>query len=309
MVPAPIADPPEPAATAGRCIVCDGGVWAPRFEILLECRACGFVRAAEDISPEAVREIYGRSYFFGDEYADYLGETRSHLKNFARRWQMMQQAGGRPQSVFEIGSAYGLWLRLVTEHGVRAAGVDVNEEAVSHAREVLEQEASSADFLDLEITPGEFQTFVMWDTIEHLVRPDLFVARIADLLPAGGWLYVTTGDVGSRNARRRGRNWRMIHPPTHLQYFSRDTLSRFLERYGFEVRQARSLPVFRSLGGTLANLEVLGQGIVRRLAGGMRALLPEALAGPLGLWVDLGDILFVAAQKSGPAPALEEPPR
>ncbi len=303
---APLADRNDPAAVAGRCIVCDGATWAPRFEILLECHTCGFVRAAEDLPPEAVRKLYGRSYFLGDEYADYLGEKRTHLKNFARRWEMMQDIGGRPVSVFEIGSAYGLWLHFLAQHGVRAAGVDVNEEAVTHAREVLGQEASSDDFLDLEMAPGEFQTFVMWDTVEHLIRPDLFVARIADLLPAGGWLYLTTGDLGSRNARRRGRHWRMIHPPTHLQYFSRETLGRLLERHGFEVRRTRSLPVFRSLGGTLANLEVLGHGIVKRLAGAFRALLPEALTGPIGLWVDLGDIVFVAAQKPVHADAAAE---
>ena len=60
----------------------------------------------------------------------------------------------------------------------------------------------------------------MWDTIEHLKRPDLFVQKAAADLRPGGLIALTTGDIGSLNARLRGARWRMIHPPTHLHYFS-----------------------------------------------------------------------------------------
>ena len=56
----------------------------------------------------------------------------------------------------------------------------------------------------------------LWDTIEHLAEPEAYLEKIAKSLPVGGWLFLTTGDIGSPMARARGSRWRMIHPPTHL---------------------------------------------------------------------------------------------
>jgi len=48
-------------------------------------------------------------------------------------------------------------------------------------------------------------------------------------------LAVTTNDVDSRVARLRGEKWRQIHPPTHLFYFSPDTLARAARQAGLQT--------------------------------------------------------------------------
>jgi hypothetical protein len=68
-----------------------------------------------------------------------------------------------------------------------------------------------------------------------LKRPDLFIAKAARDLKRGGLIALTTGDIGSLNARLRGRRWRMVHPPTHMHYFSVATVSKLLERQGFDI--------------------------------------------------------------------------
>jgi hypothetical protein len=91
----------------------------------------------------------------------------------------------------------------------------------------------------------------------------------------------------------------MIHPPTHLQYFSRDSIARFLSRHGFRVVHAASEPVCRSLHGTLAGLARFGRGPVRSAAGIAAAVLPAALTRRLRFTVDLGDIMLVCARREG----------
>jgi hypothetical protein len=138
----------------------------------------------------------------------------------------------------------------------------------------------------------------MWDTVEHLAHPEAYVERVYDLLPPGGWLFLSTGDVGSWLARWRGQHWRLIHPPTHLQYFSRSTMARFRERHGFEVRAVHSLSICRTVSEIIGRLNSLGRGISRHAAGLLAGRLPGWL-GNAGLWLDLGDIMFVAAQRRG----------
>ena len=286
-------------AAAPSCIVCGGERWDPKHGVLLECAGCGFVKADLEIDESGLRELYGEGYFEGEEYGDYLADRDAHRKNFARRFAAMRRLAGHLSSVFEIGCAHGLWLEYLSSHGVTNAGIDVSESAVAYARGQLGQRAWAGEFLDLDIQPGSYQAFVMWDTIEHLVHPEKYIERIASLLPDRGWLFFTTGDIGSRVARRRGARWRMIHPPTHLQYFSRKTARQFLAGRGFEVLAAESMPVFRGLEGTLANLRALGRRPLSRLANAVARIVPRWVQRRAGLWVDLGDIIFVAARKTG----------
>jgi SAM-dependent methyltransferase len=279
------------------CIVCGAGSWITLYRGLVRCQACEFVRAADLPSAEALADLYGADYFQGDEYVDYLGDREVHRFNFRRRLERITAVAGRLESVYEIGCAYGLWLQLVVERGIRAAGIDISAAAVRHAREALKLDASAGAFEEAPIAPGAFQAYCMWDTLEHLAHPERLVARIAELLPAGGWFFATTGDIGSSTARRQGQDWRMIHPPTHLQYFSRATVSRFLARHGLHTAHVESEPMARSLHGTLGGLRLFGRGPLRAAARLASAIVPDAVARRVRFTLDLGDIMLVCARK------------
>ena len=282
--------------TSQPCIACGAERWAAHYRELVRCDACGFVRAADLPSAEALAALYGAAYFEGEEYADYLGDRDVHRFNFRRRLGRITSVAGRIASLYEIGCAYGMWLELAAQHGIRAAGIDISASAVQHAREVLKQEASAGAFEDACLAPAAFQSFCMWDTLEHLAHPDEMVAKIARLLPSGGWFFATTGDIGSATARRQGPQWRMIHPPTHLQYFSRESVARFLERHGLRTQHIESEPMCRSLYGTLAGLRRFGHGAVR-VAAQLATAVPATLTRRVRFTLDLGDIMLVCARK------------
>lgn len=292
----PHSQGPAPAGSPA-CISCGHGRWEPLFACLQQCARCGFVRADLELGPDEIAALYGEKYFRGDEYGDYLAESDVHRRNFVRRVDEITAVAGRLESVFEVGCAYGLFLDCLAARGIRCAGSDVCEAAVDYARRELCQQAASGDFLAMPIAPGEYHAFCMWDTIEHLMRPEQFVQRIYDLLPSGGWFFATTGDIGSRLARRRGRHWRMIHPPTHLQYFSAATMRQFLARFGFEVQSIRSVAYYRNLRSILTNMQVLSRGPLRLAARIGGRVIPEKIQRRAGISLDLGDIMLVCARK------------
>jgi SAM-dependent methyltransferase len=265
---------------------------------LIRCSGCGFVRAAELPAPEELARLYGPGYFQGEEYADYLGDEPAHAQNFRLRFDRITAVAGAIESTFEIGCAYGLWLRTAAGRGVRAAGIDISPDAVHHAADALGLDARLGAFEDAPLRAGEFQTFCMWDTIEHLPTPEAYVEKLSSLLPAGGWFFLTTGDIGSPLAERQRDRWRMIHPPTHLQYFSRETMRRFLARHRLEVAHVESTSVCRSLHGTLEGLKLFGSPAMRTAAGFASSLLPRAITTRLRFSIDLGDIMLVCARKT-----------
>ncbi|HVS38658.1 MAG TPA: class I SAM-dependent methyltransferase [Gemmataceae bacterium] len=295
---APQGPGPGAANDDAPCICCGGDVWAPHFRVLRRCGDCGFIRADLHLTEDDVRALYQADYFRGREYGDYVAARDVHEKNFAARFRDIKRLAPGLRSLFEVGCAYGFWLAYASAQGLPCAGADVCVEGTAYAREVLGQDAVAGDFLTMDIPEGAYDAVCLWDTIEHLAHPEAFVARARRILSPGGWLFVTTGDIGSAAARRRGPRWRMIHPPTHLQYFSRDTLGRLLTRHGFTVASVQSVPVYRSIGEVLGRLAALGRGLTRRVAGVMAAATPSFLQ-RMGFWLDLGDILFMAGRKDG----------
>ncbi len=126
------------------------------------------------------------------------------------------------------------FLDVMRDHVAWAEGIDISVDAVAYAANTMNVRATVGDYLTY--TSAERPDVIaMWDTVEHLRHPDRFIAKAARDLPVGGHLALTTGDMGSLNARWRGRRWRMIHSPTHLHYFSAQTMTRLLHRNGFDV--------------------------------------------------------------------------
>jgi SAM-dependent methyltransferase len=279
--------PSRPDVT--RCVTCGGTGSRPSHSGLLrQCNNCRHVFA--EVDPAALPSLYGRGYFEGGEYRDYLADRDALRQNFAARLRTLERFL-LPQHtrLLEVGCAYGVFLDLAQQHFARARGIDISETAVASAR-ARGLDAIVADLPALA-ADEHFDVICAWDTIEHLARPDYYVESAARLLTGGGLVALTTGDIGSLNARWRGARWRLIHPPTHVHYFSVATLTRLLDRFGLDVVHVEHPAVHRSIGNMLHNL-----------SGGSRllSLLAEPLVRLVGksmVTLNLRDVMFVIARK------------
>jgi SAM-dependent methyltransferase len=299
---------------AGRpcaCLVCDGTLRpARRLAPLLECSQCSFVTAGLELSETDHRRIYGHDYFHGAEYADYIAEADSLKLNFNRRLDTLGRfvVHAHSKSLFEIGCAYGFFLETASTRFQCAAGIDISAEAVAYGRNTLGVDARVGDYIEHHLATRP-DVVCLWDTIEHLRAPDEYIAKVGRDIAPGGILAITTGDIGSLNARLRGPRWRLIHPPTHLHYFSADTLRRLLERNGFEVIHVEHPGQARTLRSILYITLVLRgrrNNLYRRM---------ERLPGlDLGVTLNFFDIMYVVArhrrvpgQRKGSPPQPRQP--
>lgn len=285
-----------PAVSAGVvCPVCSHDSFDDLSKSLVQCRECGFVLADVPRDAESLLKLYGVGYFEGDEYADYLGDKKVYQKNLDRWLRIVRRytPGG---SLVEVGSAYGFFLELAQEH-FDAFGYDVSEEAVRYANDVIGVHTRSHDFLsDDSLATGSVDAVAMWDLIEHVAKPDRFIERSAEVLRPGGHLFLTTGDIDSWLPRRQGLGWRLIHPPTHLSYFSAKTMTRLLNRKGFDVETISHPGYWRSIHQILYGLFVFGR--TGRPPAAYR-ILDLLLPGRVGIYLNTFDIMYVVARKRG----------
>jgi len=243
---------------------------------------------------EEIAALYTNGYFQGEEYSDYAGDKTTIQKNFRRRLDRLLRYVQAPEtkSLYEIGAAHGFFLDVARHRFARVEGTDISEAAAQFARSEVGVPVQSGDFLQMPVE-HRIDVACLWDTIEHLQYPDLYVAKLSSRMKPGGVIAITTGDIGSTVARLRGKRWRQIHPPTHLHYFSRKTLADLLRRHGFQVRYSGYDGFYRNLDSMAAILLK-----VRRNRADVYNLVKRLGILRFDLYLNLRDIMYVIAAKS-----------
>ena len=154
--------------------------------------------------------------FSGEEYRDYVAERALFEKHFRLRLKTLLRfvPDSGAKRLLEIGSAYGFFLAVAREHFKSVEGIDISADAVAYAVTELGLTANAGDFLDYPLAQP-VDVVCMWDTIEHLQHPHLYIERASANMNRGGMIAITTGDIASLMARMRGARWdRSIRPPT-----------------------------------------------------------------------------------------------
>lgn len=269
----------------------------PRFpdRQIVQCPDCGLVF----FDGTAPAGLYEQQYFVGDEYCDYAAEKTVRQSNFRRELPLLRRLAPAGQ-LLEIGCAYGFFLELARPYW-QAKGIDVSAAAVRYAREVCRVEAVCAEFLELPDETESYDLVCLWDTIEHLPHPVRTIEKAARWLKPGGALVLTTADIDSVVARLRRERWRQIHPPTHLYYFSRETLSRAVEQAGLRVDSV-------SRPGVVRSFRAMAYGALAPVKRGTSWLYTLATLGgriDFPVYLNLYDLLRVVAVKPGRAPEID----
>ena len=94
---------------------------------------------------------------------------------------------GQGKTALDIGAAFGYAVELLEHHGYKALGVDASRYACSRSRYVICGDAEAPPFKD-----ESFDLITCFETVEHLMYPEVAIARFHDLLKAHGTLLVTT---------------------------------------------------------------------------------------------------------------------
>lgn len=275
------------------CEVCGGEGVALGYAGLRRCPVCSHVWADLSIGKDEIQRLYQRSYFFGDEYSNYLDDRRIIEKNFASRLATLERfRTAAHRRLFEIGCAYGFFLNAARNSFDSVEGIDVSQDAVGYAVQQLGLPVTCGDWLDADVSDRTFDVVCMWDTIEHLAAPRRYLEKASSRMNAGSLVAITTGDIGSLNARFQKGRWRLIHPPTHLHYFTRQSLTRLLDRCGFRVVHVEYSGVYRSARGMVHNLVSLGWRAPR-----LGTWLGRAVPSRLDLYMNLYDIMYIVAKR------------
>jgi SAM-dependent methyltransferase len=197
-------------------------------------------------SDEELRAHYQQAaYFDGAEeqgYLNYEDMKKALVPHFRRRLSRIESRLPRRGRLLDFGCAAGYFLELARDNGWEIAGVELAADMASQASQALGVPIAQS-LAGLE--RSDFDAVTLWEVVEHLPRPVEMLADLRSRLRPGGLLMLSTPNTSHWQAVRAPDAWPSYRPPSHLLYFTRDTLADALRRAGFagvEVRRVSPLP-------------------------------------------------------------------
>jgi SAM-dependent methyltransferase len=261
------------------------------------CRSCGHITVPEGVavgpdgrsiyeSPRPVFEQDGNIEYYLDESTTVAARDKAALVG------RFCAPGTR---LLDAGASYGHFLAVAQER-FDACGLEINQAAVEWSiRHFGVRNTVGSVYAPPPGLAGPFGAITCWDIVEHLAEPERALRRCRDLVPTGGWLFLSTPDAGSLVARAMGRHWHYLDPLQHINLFSRGNLESLLRRAGFRPRQWVHLGHSYRVSYVANRLEyLLRDSALRHLARGLQIAVRPIRECHLTL--KLWDVMAVAAQ-------------
>ena len=258
---------------------------------IVRCPACGHMQ----VSPMPETEDLDRAYEVA-ESEDYVEEEVGQRATARAALDRIEAALGRRGSIVDLGCWTGFLLAEAQASGWEGVGIEPSTFASAWARDRLGLDVRTADLFAAELPAGAFDAVVLGDVIEHLPDPAAALARIAGLMRPDGVLYMTLPDAGSRVARRLGARWWSVIP-THVQYFTRGSMTTLLRRNDWTPLDVLTAPKAFTVRYYLERVGGYAPPVARGLVGAARAAgVAERIWAP-----DFRDRMAVLARVPAPA--------
>lgn len=203
---------------------------------LRRCGSCQLVYTVPVLDSQQMLSHYGEPYYGrGNVRFNALFERLvSWFRN--RRARKIQQfaTSGR---VLDVGCGRGHILACLKKRGWQVQGVELNEAAVRHARDVLGLEVTTGGFDAALFPENHFDVVIFWHVLEHVPDISEVLCGARRILKPSGLLVIAVPNIASWQARWAKYHWFHLDLPRHYAHFSTDWLKGRLEGIGLEVRE------------------------------------------------------------------------
>jgi 2-polyprenyl-3-methyl-5-hydroxy-6-metoxy-1,4-benzoquinol methylase len=139
-------------------------------------------------------------------------------------------------NVLDFGCGCGPFLPELQRLGFNVYGAEIDEYSCREAaKRCPGAKIICTDIVQTPIQTTKFEAVIVFNVLEHIERPELYVQELHALMSHGGIIAVTVPNFDSPCARRYGKKYRMYHDETHITLFSEYSLINFMKAMGFEI--------------------------------------------------------------------------
>lgn len=203
----------------------------------LRCEKCGLYQ----ISPKLPQEEINQYYL--DDYMCYLIAVDDEPKFFSKidrnrgiekRCRQVIRNNRDGRSIIDIGCATGNFLKAMKNHGWDCIGVEPNRKAANYARDRFGLDIISGYLPQDQLQSDSFDVVSIWDVIEHVYDPDVFLDEVIRILKPGGIIIGSTPNAVSLERYLFGQFWAGWEVPRHYRCYTPKLLISLLQRKNLE---------------------------------------------------------------------------
>lgn len=142
--------------------------------------------------------------------------------------------------ILDIGAGYGIFcqeLDKILERNLSTIAIEPSESlseiCIEKGIDTIPKFIEDMDTGDLN--GKKIIGAVSFELVEHLHSPEAFIRKCNELLSPGGILIITTLTWDGFDLKVLQEKSNSIHPPHHINFFTKKSFSLLLERTGFEI--------------------------------------------------------------------------
>ncbi|MCE5324535.1 class I SAM-dependent methyltransferase [bacterium] len=178
--------------------------------------------------PEAIADQYDASYF--DLYRRRRSFRLKRGDSRLRKIELIREPG----RLLDIGCSLGYFVEAANTRGWCASGVEISPYASEEARK-MGLDVKTGVLEDAGYRDCSFDCVTMWDVLEHVPDPTAHMIEVNRILSPGGMVVIGTPNLGHIRFRAQRENWRHLKPAEHIFYFMKSSISRLLDKTGFDL--------------------------------------------------------------------------
>lgn len=202
---------------------------------IVECKGCGLVYSNVIYPEDEILRLYKESRFIEEAQLGHM------MDDYVRELSRVKAANPEMSSLLEIGCANGMFLERVGACGfdeIRGVepGVDAYQKSKTHIRPLILNDF----FTDQHFEPESFDIVCIFQAMDHFIDPNLILKDVLRVLRPGGMFLAINHNITSWMPRVFGRRCPM-YDIEHIYLFSPRTMTRILEKNGFESARVRNL--------------------------------------------------------------------
>lgn len=208
------------------------------------CKKCGVIY----ISFSTIEEkIYQKTYFF-EEYKNQYGKTYEEDFN-SIKLQCDKRIGvissliksSKQKSIFDIGCAYGPFLKSSSEKNFIPYGIDPCIDAIDYVQKKLNFFAKVAFFPDFdtknEFNIEKFDVVTMWYVIEHFKDLRTVLQKINQILQINGIFAFSTPCANGISGSSNKNQFFINSPSDHYSVWEIKKAKKILKKFGFKIEK------------------------------------------------------------------------
>lgn len=225
------------------CWLCNGGggniidLYQVNGFTISKCKNCSLHFVRDIVSDEYLSNFYAQIPFH-EEYTAYF--DRGNEKNLhyahasvAKRIKNYFKLQSK-LNILDLGCSSGLFLDHFPEWNVY--GIEL-EETTGKIAQSKHKNIFIGDMKDANFEKNFFDCVTINDALDHSNEPDFVVGLCSSLLKPGGIIVIKVHNINCLLAKLTGKRFYAISPPSHLSYFSLETLELLLKKHNFELTE------------------------------------------------------------------------